>query len=107
MVAASSSKMRSDGSPACDGFQLGDGRMGSNARLSAMRAMCSDGLALRLERRAWNDARRSNLPASAAWKNSRQVLHTAADPPNQGRMILPIIGCTANSRNALRKIVQA
>ena len=40
-------------------------------------------------------------------KNSRQVLQTAADPPNHGRMILPIMGCTAKSRNALRKIVQA
>jgi len=36
-----------------------------------------------------------------------QVFHTEADPPNQGRMIFPIIGCTSNSRNALRKIVAA
>jgi len=34
-----------------------------------------------------------------------QVVHTDAEPPNHGRIILPIMGCTWNSRNALRKIV--
>src|SRR5262249_33234801 len=36
-----------------------------------------------------------------------QMVHTAAVPPNQGRMILAISGCTWNSRKALRKIVEA
>jgi len=26
------------------------------------------------------------------WKNSMQVVHTEAEPPNHGRIILPIIG---------------
>ena len=33
-----------------------------------------------------------------------QVVHTDAEPPNQGRIILPISGWTWNSRKALRKI---
>ena len=36
-----------------------------------------------------------------------QVVQTAADPPNQGRMILAITGCTWNSRKALTRIVNA
>jgi hypothetical protein len=35
------------------------------------------------------------------------ALHTAADPPNHGKMILAIRGCTWKSRKALRKIVVA
>ncbi len=34
-----------------------------------------------------------------------QVVQTDADPPNHGRMILAMIGCTWNSRNALKKMV--
>ena len=33
-------------------------------------------------------------PSSAIWKKSMHVVHTAADPPNHGRMILAMIGCT-------------
>ena len=36
-----------------------------------------------------------------------QVVHTAGDPPNHGRMNRAISGCTWNSRKALRKIVVA
>ncbi len=36
-----------------------------------------------------------------------QVLHTAAEPPNQGRIILPTMGWIWNSKKALRKIVLA
>jgi hypothetical protein len=36
-----------------------------------------------------------------------QVVHTAADPPNHGRIILAMIGWTWKSRNAERKIVAA
>jgi hypothetical protein len=32
-----------------------------------------------------------------------QVFHTAGVPPNNGRTILAIIGCTRNRRNALKK----
>jgi hypothetical protein len=35
------------------------------------------------------------------------VVHTAAEPPNQGRMIFAMIGWTSNNRNADRKIVAA
>ena len=34
------------------------------------------------------------------------VLHTADVPPNHGRIILAMIGCTANRRKAERKIVR-
>ena len=34
-----------------------------------------------------------------------QVVHTDADPPNHGKIILPIRGCTWNRRKALRNIV--
>ena len=34
-------------------------------------------------------------------------LHTAAPPPNHGRMIFAIIGCTWKSRKALTKMVRA
>src|SRR5205085_1297955 len=34
-----------------------------------------------------------------------QVFHTAGDPPSRGRTILPTIGCTRNSRNALTNSV--
>src|SRR5580658_3034227 len=36
-----------------------------------------------------------------------QLVQTAADPPNQGRMSLAMSGCTWKSRNALRRIVAA
>ena len=36
-----------------------------------------------------------------------QVVHTAADPPNHGRINLAISGCTANRRNALKNMVTA
>jgi hypothetical protein len=35
------------------------------------------------------------------------TVHTAAEPPNQGRIILAMIGCTWNSRNAERRMVTA
>src|SRR4030067_1153709 len=34
-----------------------------------------------------------------------QVIQTAAEPPNHGRIILAIIGCIWKNRNALRKMV--
>jgi hypothetical protein len=41
------------------------------------------------------------------WKKTRQVVHTAAEPPNHGRICLAMIGWTRNSRNEERKIVPA
>jgi hypothetical protein len=35
------------------------------------------------------------------------ALHTAAEPPNHGRIILAMSGCTWNNRKALRKMVTA
>ena len=35
------------------------------------------------------------------------VVHTAAEPPNHGRICLAMSGWTWKSRNALRKIVSA
>jgi hypothetical protein len=35
------------------------------------------------------------------------ALHTAAEPPNHGKIILAMSGCTWNKRKALRKIVAA
>jgi hypothetical protein len=35
------------------------------------------------------------------------VVHTAAEPPNHGRICLAMIGCTRNSRNDERKMVAA
>jgi hypothetical protein len=47
-------------------------------------------------------------PSSKAhWKKRRHVVQTAEVPPNHGRMILAIRGCTRNSRNALRKMTDA
>src|SRR4029077_19698577 len=42
-----------------------------------------------------------------AWKNTRQVLQTAAAPPSRGSTILATIGSTRNIRPALRKRVLA
>src|ERR1700681_2924680 len=36
-----------------------------------------------------------------------QLVQTAADPPNHGRMSLAMSGCTWKSRNALRRMVAA
>ena len=36
-----------------------------------------------------------------------QLVQTAADPPNQGRISLAISGCTWKSRNALSRMVAA
>jgi hypothetical protein len=36
-----------------------------------------------------------------------QQVHTAALPPNQGRILFEISGCTWNNKNALMKIVAA
>ena len=41
------------------------------------------------------------------WKNTRQVLQTAAAPPSRGSTILATIGSTRNIRPALRKRVLA
>src|SRR6266498_243786 len=41
------------------------------------------------------------------FQTTRQVVHTAADPPNHGRICLAMIGCNRKSRNALKKIVAA
>src|SRR5687767_4398211 len=38
------------------------------------------------------------------WKNIMQVFHTAGVPPNNGRTILAMIGCTRNRRKALKKM---
>ena len=47
-------------------------------------------------------------PASnAVWKKTRQVVQTAAEPPNHGRICFATTGCTRNSRNALTKMVTA
>jgi hypothetical protein len=35
------------------------------------------------------------------------VLQTAEEPPNHGRIIFAITGCTSNNRKAERKIVKA
>jgi hypothetical protein len=35
-----------------------------------------------------------------------QVVQTAAEPPNQGNIILPINGCTWNSKKALKNMVK-
>jgi hypothetical protein len=40
-------------------------------------------------------------------KKTRQVVHTADDPPNVGSSCFAAIGSTTNSRKALRKIVTA
>ena len=36
-----------------------------------------------------------------------QVVHTAADPPNHGRICFAMMGWTRNSRNALVEMVSA
>src|SRR2546423_765885 len=36
-----------------------------------------------------------------AWKKTMQVFHTSGVPPSNGRIILPIIGWTRNSKGAL------
>jgi hypothetical protein len=36
-----------------------------------------------------------------------QLVHTAADPPNHGRISFAISGCTWNKRNALSSMVAA
>src|SRR5215471_12305220 len=41
------------------------------------------------------------------WKNTKQVLQTAAAPPSRGSTILATIGSTRNIRPALRKRVLA
>src|SRR5437762_1534596 len=41
MVAASSARIRRVGSPTSDGFQCGEGRMGSSAALAASSATCT------------------------------------------------------------------
>ena len=47
-------------------------------------------------------------PASSiTWKNSMHAVHTAADPPNHGRISLAMSGCTWNSRNALSRMQAA
>src|SRR5579862_225745 len=60
----------------------------------------------------WIGGRRSQCayayPArSAAWKKSRQVVHTAGPPPNHGSTKRPIMGWISNRRNALRKMAKA
>jgi hypothetical protein len=46
-------------------------------------------------------------PRRAVWKKSIAVIQTAADPPNQGRIIFAIMGWIWKSRKALTKIVEA
>jgi hypothetical protein len=42
-----------------------------------------------------------------AWKNTMHVFHTAGVPPNSGNIILPTIGSTRNSSDALQNNVKA
>lgn len=44
---------------------------------------------------------------SATWKNSMQVIHTPAVPPNRGRMAFARMGCTRNSNAELQPTVRA
>ena len=44
---------------------------------------------------------------SSTWKKSMQVVHTAALPPNQGRMSRAMSGCTRKSKNEDRTMVAA
>jgi len=46
-------------------------------------------------------------PSNNAWNTSMLVVHTAAEPPNQGKMDLLTINCIWNSKNALRNDVNA
>jgi hypothetical protein len=43
--------------------------------------------------------------SKAAWKKQTDTAQTEGDPPSLGSTILVIIGWTANSSNAPRKIV--
>src|SRR5437879_1691497 len=65
--------------------------------------MCTEPCTRRLARDASQCA--YAYPASSTdWKKRRQFVQTAGPPPNQGRTYRPIMGCTWNSRKALRKI---
>src|SRR6266851_3961290 len=105
-VIASSPRIRHAGSSFPIGFQLGLGITGSARMLAASSAMCKSTCVRGSSRRTTTCAYRYPR-SSTAWKKSRHVVHTAADPPNHGSTILAMMGSTSNSRNALRKIVTA
>src|SRR5471032_202032 len=98
--------MREIGSPPPSGFQDGSGRIGRVAAAAASSTVW---------RMAWARGESFAVVAceyayparSTHWKNSMHVVHTAAVPPNQGRIRRAMSGCTRNSRNEDRKIVVA
>src|SRR5271169_1403706 len=98
--------MVSDGCPTVADFHRSLGMIGNVARLAARTPMCTiacfRGASLEWSQWAYPYPSRSTI-----WKNSMQVLHTAEEPPNQGRIILAIIGCTSKRRKAEREMVSA
>src|SRR5271155_131251 len=93
MVAISNIRMRSVGSPDSEGFHVSEGTMGSSAQLASNNVTCVTicCLAFRKRMETWAYA----YPASStSWKKSIAALQTAADPPNHGRMIFAMSGCT-------------
>src|SRR5262245_1523669 len=98
--------MRRVGLPASCGSHTALGMIGRNTRhpirTTKCTPRCQPGEQKRLNPDAYAYPSRRTI-----WKNSMQVVHTPDPPPNQGRMYLPMSGCTENNRNALRKMVAA
>ena len=99
--------MRKDGSASPTGFQLASGRIGNAAMPSREQGEMDERLRARRERPDRPVRSTRSRRTSSSWKNSMHVVQTAADPPNHGRIILAMIGCTWNSRNAERRMVTA
>jgi hypothetical protein len=93
MLKNSSKRMRSVGFSAPVGCHSGLAASGKHSRQSIIKPMC---------RKLWRFGESMLMlkweyeypSKSRTWKNNIQIVQTDADPPNQGKIIFPIIGCT-------------
>ncbi len=98
--------MRTIGASASVGLSASAGVIGSVIRANPSSTECRIACRRHVNRLTMKCAYRYP-PSSISWKNSRAVVHTPGVEPNHGRMYLPMIGWTWNSRNALRNTVTA
>ena len=96
----SSRRIASVGSSSPPGFHAASGMIGRQQRGSREQRDVQPAPAAAASAGAWSSRRRRSRAAARVWKNTRHVAHTAAAPPNHGRICLAMIGWTRNSRNA-------
>ena len=104
MVTARRPRISKEGFSVPSGFHCTAGMIGKTTQLPMSSATCIT-TCDRADRRRTTRSAYAYPSRSVAWKKTRHVVHTAAEPPNHGRICLAMTGWTRNRRNALTKMV--